>query len=96
MAIEDDDKPKKKISHESAGSSLPSVDELGERIAWRRRKSSACIRRGQKACVKGRGRQFFQVLREALFECVSSGKLEWERSLKDTLFYLRSVKLSGS
>ena len=34
MAIEDDDKPKKKISHEIGQDlSLLSVDELGERIA---------------------------------------------------------------
>jgi uncharacterized small protein (DUF1192 family) len=34
MAIEDDDKPKKKIAHEIGQDlSLLSVDELGERIA---------------------------------------------------------------
>ena len=62
MAIEDDDKPRKKITHEIGQDlSLLSVEELTERIALMTSEIERLQRRhDQEARVKGCGEQFFQ------------------------------------
>ncbi len=64
MATEDDDKPRKKISHEIGQDlSLLSVEELTERIALMNSEiERPADRHDQKARVKGCGEQFFQIV----------------------------------
>ncbi len=64
MAIEDDDKPRKKITHEIGQDlSLLSVEELTERIALMNSEIERLQAGGhEKARVKGCGEQFFQVV----------------------------------
>ncbi len=68
MAIEDDDKPRKKISHEIGQDlSLLSVEELAERIAlMTARDRAAAGGDDQEARVEGCGEQFFQVVSSAI------------------------------
>ena len=65
MAIEDDDRPRKKITHEIGQDlSLLSVEELAERIALMNVGDRAAAGGDdQKARLQGRGEQFFQVVR---------------------------------
>jgi uncharacterized small protein (DUF1192 family) len=59
MAIEDDDKPRKKITHEIGQDlSLLSVEELTERIALMNRKSSGCGRPCHKRASKDAANSF--------------------------------------
>ena len=62
MAIEDDDKPRKKITHEIGQDlSLLSVEELTERIALMTSEIERLqVGRDEEARVKGCGEQFFQ------------------------------------
>ena len=62
MAIEDDDKPRKKITHEIGQDlSLLSVEELTERIALMNSEIDTAARGAhEKARVKGRREQFLQ------------------------------------
>ena len=62
MAIEDDDKPRKKVTHEIGQDlSLLSVEELAERIALMQQEIERLqAAMTQEARVKGRGEQFFQ------------------------------------
>ena len=64
MAIEDDDKPRKKITHEIGQDlSLLSVEELTERIAlMNSRNRTAAAGGDEEARVEGCGEQFFQVV----------------------------------
>ena len=64
MAIEDDDRPRKKITHEIGQDlSLLSVEELNERIALLNvGDRSAAASRHQEARLKGRGEQHLQVV----------------------------------
>ena len=64
MAIEDDDKPRKKITHEIGQDlSLLSVEELTERIALMTSEIERLQQAGsQKARVEGCGEQLFQVV----------------------------------
>ena len=68
MAIEDDDKPRKKITHEIGQDlSLLSVEELTERIALLNvGDRAAASGHDQEARVKGCGEQLFQVVRLGL------------------------------
>ena len=62
MAIEDDDKPRKKVTHEIGQDlSLLSVEELAERIALMQSGDRAAAGGDdQEARVEGCGEQFFQ------------------------------------
>ncbi len=65
MPIEDDDRPRKKISHDIGQDlSLLSVEELAERIALMTSEIERLqSRHDQKARLQGRCEQFFQVVR---------------------------------
>ena len=64
MAIEDDDKPRKKISHEIGQDlSLLSVEELAERIALMNSEIERLqVAMTKKARIEGRGEQLFQIV----------------------------------
>ena len=64
MAIEDDDKPRKKVSHEIGQDlSLLSVEELTERIALMNSRNRAVAGGDdQEARVEGCGEQLFQIV----------------------------------
>ena len=67
MAIEDDDKPRKKVTHEIGQDlSLLSVEELTERIALMTSEIER-LQAGddQEARLEGRGEQLFQVVSRA-------------------------------
>ena len=68
MAIEDDDKPRKKITHEIGQDlSLLSVEELTERIALMNSEIERLqAGRHEEARVEGCGEQFFQVVDDRL------------------------------
>ena len=68
MAIEDDDKPRKKITHEIGQDlSLLSVEELTERIALMTSEiERLASRHDQKARLERCGEQFFQVVRHVV------------------------------
>jgi uncharacterized small protein (DUF1192 family) len=72
MAIEDHDRPRKKVTHEIGQDlSLLSVEELTERIALMN--SEIDGRDGQEARVQGCGEQFFQDV-----EISISGTTSWK------------------
>ena len=63
MAVDDDDRPRKKITHEIGQDlSLLSVEELTERIALLNARSSACSRPARRGARKGCGEQVLQVV----------------------------------